>query len=204
MRAGLDAPWKAATEIRRRLEAPAIRLGFGVRGVAWGRRWRVYGWPVIQRHRGSRIVIGDGLDLRSWYTSNPLGAQRCVLATWLADAELRLGTDVKATGVILCAQERVVIGDRVRLGAGVMVIDSDFHPVDAATRAADPRAGASAPVTIGDDVFIGTRATVLKGSELGAGCVVGAGSVVSGRFPPGALITGNPARVVRAVIEGEA
>jgi len=55
---------------------------------------------------------------------------------------------------------------------------------------------------IEDDVFIGMGVIVLKGSHLGRGCVVGAGSVVSGTFPPGSIVAGNPARVVRALASG--
>jgi acetyltransferase-like isoleucine patch superfamily enzyme len=166
--------------------------------VAWGRGWRIYGLPMIQRHRASTIAVGDDFELRSWYRSNPLGPQRCVLSTRAAGARLTVGAGVKASGVVVCAQQSITIGDRVRLGCGVMVIDTDFHPKDAGERAADPRAGQSMPVVIGNDVFIGARAIVLKGTHLGDGCVVGAGSVVSGTFPAGTIVAGNPARVIAA------
>mgnify|MGYP000091352893 CR=1 FL=1 len=53
------------------------------------------------------------------------------------------------------------------------------------------------PVEIGDDVWIGTRVIVLPGVKLGAGCVIGAGSVVTRDIPPLAVAAGNPARVIR-------
>jgi acetyltransferase-like isoleucine patch superfamily enzyme len=52
-------------------------------------------------------------------------------------------------------------------------------------------------VRIEDDVFIGMRCLILKGVTLGAGCVIGAGSVVTKSIPPGAVAAGNPARVIR-------
>jgi acetyltransferase-like isoleucine patch superfamily enzyme len=54
----------------------------------------------------------------------------------------------------------------------------------------------SAPVIIENDVWIGTGAVVLKGTRIGHGSIIGAGSVVSGNIPPRSLVVGNPARVV--------
>ncbi len=50
---------------------------------------------------------------------------------------------------------------------------------------------------IGNDVWIGQRATLLPGAELGDGVIVGAGAVVGGRVPDYAIVSGNPAKIVR-------
>jgi acetyltransferase-like isoleucine patch superfamily enzyme len=89
----------------------------------------------------------------------------------------------------LVAHERVRLGRDCLLAWDVLVLDSDSHSVDGAPR--------SAPVTIGDRVWIGCRATVLKGVTIGDGAVVAACSVVTGDVPAGALVAGTPARVVR-------
>jgi acetyltransferase-like isoleucine patch superfamily enzyme len=60
-----------------------------------------------------------------------------------------------------------------------------------------------APITIGDDVWIGGHAVVLAGVTIGAGSVVAAGSIVSKDVPPGVLVAGNPAKVIRAIKPGE-
>jgi acetyltransferase-like isoleucine patch superfamily enzyme len=52
-------------------------------------------------------------------------------------------------------------------------------------------------VTIGDYVWLGSRVTILPGVVLGDGCIVQAGAVVSGKFPPNAILGGNPAVVFR-------
>lgn len=61
--------------------------------------------------------------------------------------------------------------------------------------------GESLPVTIGNNVFIGTKAIILKGTTIGDNCIIGAGSVVKGVFPEGVVIAGNPAKVICTVKE---
>ena len=53
------------------------------------------------------------------------------------------------------------------------------------------------PVHIGQNVFIGCNCLILKGTEIGDDCVIGAGSVVSGKFEAGSVIAGNPAKVIK-------
>jgi acetyltransferase-like isoleucine patch superfamily enzyme len=68
-------------------------------------------------------------------------------------------------------------------------------------RRRDILAGARAAVVIEDDVFVGMHSLILKGVRLGAGSVIGAGSVVTRDVPAGALVAGNPARIVRRAVE---
>ncbi len=190
-------PRKAATELRRYALLPFVRLHFARHGVSCGRGWRIYGLPVIQRYRPSRIVIGDDLEMRNWFTSNPLGVVHpTILATWAAGAEIVIGDGAAMSGVAICAQLRVTLGHRVVIGANSVIADTDFHGLEPERRF-DP--GAAAPIVIEDDVFIGTRVLVLKGSRIGRGAVIGAGSVVSGHVPPGVVAAGNPARIIRGV-----
>lgn len=192
-----DTPWKIRNELWRYATIPYARMYFAWSGVHYGRNWRLFGTPLIQRHRKSRIEIGDGLELRSWYSTNPLGATRSFLATWEEGAEIIIGKDVRFSGVKICAKRRIEIGDNVRMGCHSMIVDNDFHPLIAASRVTDPRGGPRIPTIIGNDVFIGACALILKGTIVGEGSVVGAGSIVSGEFPPGSIIAGNPARVIR-------
>ena len=77
----------------------------------------------------------------------------------------------------------------------VLILDTDFHPLE--TPDGDPPRLA-APITFGDRVWIGARATILKGVELADDVVVAAASVVSRSIPEdGILVGGNPAVVLR-------
>jgi acetyltransferase-like isoleucine patch superfamily enzyme len=95
----------------------------------------------------------------------------------------------------LIAHERVEIGRHCLLAWDVQVLDSDSHSVDGLPH--------TAPVVIGDRVWIGCRATVLKGVTIGDGAVVAAGSVVTRDVPARALVAGNPARSVREDVTWE-
>jgi acetyltransferase-like isoleucine patch superfamily enzyme len=198
------APWKAGLEVRRYLVLPLVRAYFAWHGVAWQEGWRVYGLPLLQRFRGSTIDIGTHLQMRSWFGSNPLGvSHRCLLATRRAGASITLGEYVGLTGTVLCAETSISIGNRVRFGANCTVVDTDFHPLDVAQRLRAPTTGATAPVVIEDDVFIGMSALILKGTTIGRGSVIGAGSVVATDIPAGVIAAGNPARVLRPLAPGD-
>jgi acetyltransferase-like isoleucine patch superfamily enzyme len=91
-----------------------------------------------------------------------------------------------------------VIGDYTLIAYGVVIADSAFAvPPDARSAVAeDRRAGSQRDVRIGSDVWIGARAVVLGGSNVGNGAIVGAAAVVDGEVPAYAVAAGNPARVV--------
>ena len=193
-----DMPWKAVNEIERLLLIPLARLRFALAGVAWGTGWKLYGLPIIQKHRRSLIQIGARLELRSTVRSNPLGPNHpVILSTRRAGAQIVIGDDFGMTGGSIIAETRVLIGNRVIVGANSIITDTDFHPLDPQARRRNPLDGASAPVSIGDDVFIGMGCLILKGVTVGAGSVIGAGSVVTGDIPPSIIAGGNPATVIR-------
>jgi len=193
-----DMPWKVKNVAFSLLVRPWVRLRFALAGVPWGRSWRFYGVPVIQRHRRSRMAFGPGLQLRSSTGSNPLGINhRVLLATLGESAVLEVGAGFGMSGGSICVAERVTIGDRVAVGANTTIVDTDFHPLDPARRQALANEGATAPVVIEDDVFIGMGCLILKGVTIGRGSVIGAGSVVVKSVPAGVIAAGNPARAIR-------
>lgn len=104
--------------------------------------------------------------------------------------------------IIVAAFGMVRIGDNVMLGPEVTIRGGN-HRIDALGRAmASVTKGAGdrdldRGVTIGDDVWVGTRAVILHGVTIGRGAVVGAGAVVTRSVPPYAVVAGSPARVLR-------
>jgi acetyltransferase-like isoleucine patch superfamily enzyme len=197
-RSPFDSHWKVWYELWRRLVYPRVRLLFAMNGIPWGHDWRIYGIPIIQKNRRSRMSFGPGLGLRSSARSNPLAPDHpVVLCTWQAGACLEVGSHFAMTGGVLCAAKRITIGDNVAVGANTTIVDTDFHPLDRENRRGQPSGGQTAPVVIGDDVFVGMNCLILKGVTIGDGSVVGAGSVVTRNVPPGVIVAGNPARLTR-------
>ncbi len=96
------------------------------------------------------------------------------------------------------------VGDNALIAPNVQIYTA-FHPVRAAERHAERDEGFSfcvtqtAPVTIGNDVWIGGGAVILPGVSIGDRAVIGAGSVVTGDIPPDTLAYGNPCRAVRKI-----
>jgi acetyltransferase-like isoleucine patch superfamily enzyme len=104
-------------------------------------------------------------------------------------------------GCAFAVAKSIHIGARCLLAAGVRVRDHDGHPLDARGRVAGEMAPADrvAAVVIGDDVWIGTNASLLKGVTIGARAVIGADSVVTRDVSPDTIVAGNPARELRHV-----
>lgn len=90
------------------------------------------------------------------------------------------------------------IGDNAMLGPSVQLL-TPLHPLTAKERIAGLEYGA--PITIGDNVWIGGGAIILPGVTLGDNVVVGAGSVVTKSYGDNVLIAGNPARIIKTIDE---
>lgn len=96
-------------------------------------------------------------------------------------------------GFVLAHGTAVTIGADVIAGRNLRVNTGSQIGAMRLTEPMDP----SRPTYIGDDVFIGAHAMILQDSTLGDGCVIGANSVVTRDVPPLAVVSGNPAKVVR-------
>ena len=160
------------------------------------------GHPVV-RNRG-QIHLGCDVDLRSNSHSTALGVISPVLLNTLcAESVIRIGDSVGISGAVICAKQCVQIGNRVLIGSGAVICDTDFHSLSHEVRGIgqDLDAAADAPVSIGDDCFIGARAMVLKGVTIGARSIVGAGAVVVKDVPADGVVAGNPACIVKRLNE---
>jgi acetyltransferase-like isoleucine patch superfamily enzyme len=124
----------------------------------------------------------------------------CSIATLSSDAVLTIGTDSGFSGTVIAAATEITIGNNVLCGANTTITDTDWHAIGQHEREAGAP-GTTKPIHISDGVFIGMNATILKGVAIGEGAIVAAGAVVTGEVSAHTLVAGNPARVVRRLLE---
>ena len=102
-------------------------------------------------------------------------------------------------GARVTSAEHITIGESCMLAMHTSINDADWHDVQ--HRIFAP--GATAPVVLERNVWLGEGARVLKGVTIGENTVVGAGSVVSRSLPADVIAAGNPARVIKPLPDGE-
>lgn len=98
-------------------------------------------------------------------------------------------------GSTISVRKKITIGYDCMTTVGVMIIDSNFHHLEYNHKPVEP----DAEVNIGDNVWILPNATILKGSTINEGCIIGHRSVVTGKsFPDHCFIAGTPAKIVKS------
>ncbi|KPI19775.1 transferase hexapeptide repeat containing protein [Actinobacteria bacterium OK074] len=99
------------------------------------------------------------------------------------------------SGIVVAQEKSVVIGEDCMFSFSIEIRTTDTHAIYDVK--SGERVNADRPVEIGDHVWLGKQAVVLKGASIGSGSVLGTRSVLSGSVPPLAIAAGVPARVVR-------
>lgn len=126
-------------------------------------------------------------------------------ATVLGDVTVGAQSSLWYGCVLRADINSIVIGDGSNVQDGTIVHLADDHGVRIGNHTTIGHAAIIHACTIGDECLIGMGATVLDGAEIGDRCIVGANALVTQRFraPPGSMILGAPAKVVRALTEEE-
>jgi len=137
---------------------------------------------------GARLQTGQGASIRE---DNVVGDDVSIGTNAVLEFGNRIGDRVRIHSG--CFLEMVTIEDDVFVGPNVVFTD-DPHPMDC-PRYRECKGGA----VVRRLARIGANATILPGVEVGEEALVGAGAVVVDHVPPGMVVVGNPARVVKAV-----
>lgn len=112
---------------------------------------------------------------------------------------VHLGNDVYMNyGCVILDCNEVRIGDNVMLAPYVQIYTAT-HPLAPIVR--NQGFEYAFPITIGNSVWIGGGAIILPGVTIGENSVIGAGAVVTKDVPPNVLAAGNPARIIRKILE---
>ena len=149
--------------------------------------------PWFVRVNGPGITVGDQvhwvaaadrhITLSSWV--HPKGQGRITIGNYC----------LLCPGVRIDSAVEVTLGDGCMVAAGAYLTDADWHDLYDRTEVV----GASAPIVLEENVWIGDGATVCKGVRIGAHAIVAARAVVTKDVPPFAVVAGNPATVVKTL-----
>lgn len=143
-----------------------------------------------------KVELGEGVVLSSlakgYHGGMPFS---CTILVDRANALVTIGKKSRLNGAYLHSQTSISIGKNCVIAAGVNIIDSNGHELISSNRTTGR--DKPEPIKIGNNVWIGMNAIILKGTTVGNNSVISAGSVVSGKFPENSLIIGNPASLVK-------
>lgn len=126
---------------------------------------------------GTRTSIGDAVEITC------------------RSGNIKIGTNVYiGKGSIFVSLDKIEVGSNTKFAEYCVMRDQD-HALD--TRPIRSAGFNISPIKIGKDCWLGTKVTVLRGSVIGDGAVIGAHSLVRGEIPPYTLAVGCPAKVVK-------
>lgn len=161
-------------------------------------------WCINARLESDRIQLRGRVICRGLLRIEDFGNGKITV-----QPEVYIGDDC----LISCANS-IEIGSYTLIAHGVQIFDNDSHPLDwnlrqqdwqmiMAGQAQNRPAIATAPIRIGQHVWLGFNSIILKGVTIGDRSIIAAGSVVTSDIPSDVVAGGNPAKVIKIMTEGE-
>ncbi len=142
-------------------------------------------------------ISGENIRIGRSFTAIGAPGARVEIGVWgrtPGEGKVQIGDCcLMSPGSRISASDEVVLGDGVMMANGSYVTDSDWHTLYDRIARSEERT----PVRIGNNVWLGDHATVLKGVTIGDNSVVAARAVVTRDVPPNVVVAGNPAKVVK-------
>lgn len=187
-----------STTFRIKLYPRINRMTLKAHGVVFGKNLCVPG-KVLWSICGGKIKIGDNFYFSSGYGVNPISSNLQGAIYMEKGASLKIGNNVGMSSTRMWIHDSVTIGDNVKIGACVLITDTDAHPLDYLARRSSNEGTKSAPIVIEDDVWVGAHSIILKGITIGVRSIIGAGSVVVRSIPADCVAAGNPCKVIKSI-----
>lgn len=174
-----------------------------VKGIKFGSN---VNFGIINEIRGTHfITIGNDTAFSDYLYLTVWGANDCFDLTGhkniFPSPQLCIGDNCRfgAYNHITCINN-ISIGNNLLTGKWVTITDNSHGYTDRRTLSAQPitrTLTSKGPVTIGNNVWIGDKATILPGVSIGDGAVIGANAVVTKDVPAYCVVGGNPARIIK-------
>lgn len=118
--------------------------------------------------------------------------------TVYSKGKLSVGYGYLNAGSQIRCMEEISIGNQCAIGRNVMIMDFDAHHIVYEDRTENK---ITKPIKIGNHVWIGAGATILKGVTIGDNAIIGAGAVVTRDIESNTIVVGNPAKVIKRITE---
>lgn len=153
---------------------------------------------IISINPRSNVSIGKAFYMNSGPESG-IGTTMSKISV-SEGATLQIGDYTGISSTTILVKNSVVIGNHVNIGGGSFINDSNHHSTDwrdRADRKRDVQNAKTAPIVIGDYVFIGARCIINKGVTIGEKTIIAAGSVVVKDIPANCIAGGNPCKVIK-------
>lgn len=154
----------------------------GLLKITKGSDFKISGLSMISPHteitldRGGSLEIGSNFKMRD-------GAKIRVRK----NAECKLGSNVSLNSFnMIACHEKIIIGDDCQLSPNVQIYDHD-HDFTSENGVRDGKYK-TAPIIIGNNVWIGANSVILRGTVIGDNAVIGAGCIVKGEVPPDTVL----------------
>ena len=159
------------------------------------------GHSILHFDPKASISIGKEFICRSGseYSIDNFSCSKIIV---YSNAELTIGNCSGISNTVIQCHNHINIGNYVNIGAGCIIMDSNFHStnwLDRKDRKKDISLAKSSPITIGNYSFIGTRCIICKGVTIGEKVMIAAGSVVVSNIPDGEIWGGNPAKFIKKI-----
>lgn len=172
-------------------------LYFLIRTKVIDRKARLFRFPIVIR---GRKYIDFGLSL-----TTGVGCRfDCFSGITPTSKKLVFGSNVQLNDYVhIVAMDSVKIGDNVLMASHIFISDNSHGSYKGDENDTNPnippiqREYATAPVSIGDNTWIGEGVVIMPGVTIGKGCVIGAHSIVNKSIPDYTVAVGSPAKVVK-------
>lgn len=156
--------------------------------------------PVYFNGEG-KVELGENISF-GYSLAPKIGNGSILIQARYKESKISIGDFVEfSNNISIIALERIIIGSKCLIADLVSIVDSDFHDISPIARSSECQRlesdGLTLPTIIEENVWIGTRSIILKGVRIGAGSIIGAGSVVVKSIPSGVIACGVPAKVSR-------
>jgi acetyltransferase-like isoleucine patch superfamily enzyme len=165
---------------------------------------------ILQIHKNSKVTLNGHLTIndnnikssnRSTLVRIDKGAELSIDKNFsiyyggdiiiFENGKLELGSGFFNSNVKIRCKDNITIGHNVAISHNVTIMDSDAHQI------LYDNYEMTKPIKIGDNVWIGSGAIILKGVTIGNGSIIGAGSVVTKDVPENCVAAGVPAQIIK-------